>query len=40
LEYPLEECIEWFKSVENAWKIDSYEQGRLVICDDVCGQKQ
>jgi len=38
LEYPLEECIEWFKSVENAWKIDNYKQGRLVICDDVCGQ--
>jgi MoaA/NifB/PqqE/SkfB family radical SAM enzyme len=39
LEYTLSECIEWFKSVENAWKIDSYQQGRLVICDDVCGQK-
>ena len=38
LEYPLTECIEWFKSVENAWKIDNYKQGRLVICDDVCGQ--
>jgi MoaA/NifB/PqqE/SkfB family radical SAM enzyme len=38
LEYPLEECIEWFKSVENAWKIDNYEQGRLVVCDDACGQ--
>jgi hypothetical protein len=40
LEYTLSECIEWFKSVENAWKIDSYQQGRLIICDDVCGQKQ
>ena len=38
LEYPLEECIKWFKSVENAWKINNYHQGRLVICDDVCGQ--
>ena len=37
LEYPLEECIEWFVSVENAWKINTYKQGRLVICDDVCG---
>jgi hypothetical protein len=36
----LEECIEWFKSVENTWKIDNYAQGRLVICDEVCGQKQ
>ena len=40
LEYPLTQCIEWFKSVENAWKIDNYKQGRLVICDEVCGQKQ
>jgi MoaA/NifB/PqqE/SkfB family radical SAM enzyme len=38
LEYSLEECIEWFKSVENAWKIDNYKQGRLVICDNTCGQ--
>jgi sulfatase maturation enzyme AslB (radical SAM superfamily) len=38
LEYPLEECIKWFQSVENTWKINNYEQGRLVICDDVCGQ--
>lgn len=37
LEYPLEECIEWFKSVKNAWEIDNYEQGRLVICDESCG---
>jgi sulfatase maturation enzyme AslB (radical SAM superfamily) len=40
LEYPLHECIEWFKSVENSWKISDYDQGRLVICDDNCGQKQ
>jgi hypothetical protein len=40
LEYPLQDCIEWFKSVEKAWKIPNYEQGRLVICDDNCGQKQ
>jgi len=40
LEYPLAECIKWFNSVEDAWKIANYTQGRLVICDDVCGQKQ
>ena len=39
LEYPLQDCIKWFKSVEDSWKIDRYEQGRLVICDDSCGQK-
>jgi len=37
LEYSLEECINWFGSVETSWKIDTYEQGRLVICDDNCG---
>ena len=39
LEYPLKDCVNWFKSVEDTWKIDRYEQGRLVICDDACGQK-
>jgi len=38
LEYPLNECIEWFNTVETAWRIDNYKQGRLVICDDVCGK--
>jgi MoaA/NifB/PqqE/SkfB family radical SAM enzyme len=37
LEYTLEECIKWFTDVEESWKIDSYSQGRLVICDDKCG---
>jgi MoaA/NifB/PqqE/SkfB family radical SAM enzyme len=37
LEYPLAECIQWFSSVENAWKINNYKQGRLVICDTQCG---
>ena len=39
LEYPMEECIKWFQSVEDSWKISNYQQGRLVICDDACGQK-
>lgn len=38
LQYDLEESVQWFRSVEDAWQIDSYEQGRLVICDDVCGR--
>ena len=37
LEYPLNECIEWFESVEKSWKFDSYKEGRLLICDDNCG---
>lgn len=37
LEYPLKECIEWFQEIEKSWSISTFEQGRLVICNDVCG---
>lgn len=37
LEYPLEQCLNWFSEIENSWHISSYEQGRLVTCDDYCG---
>jgi MoaA/NifB/PqqE/SkfB family radical SAM enzyme len=37
LEYSLSECIDWFKSIEDSWKIQSYSNGRLIICDDNCG---
>lgn len=40
LTYSLEECIEWFNKVEKSWSIPTFEQGRLVICNDVCGQKE
>jgi MoaA/NifB/PqqE/SkfB family radical SAM enzyme len=36
-EYSLEECISWFISVEKSWNALTYEQGRLVVCDDNCG---
>jgi MoaA/NifB/PqqE/SkfB family radical SAM enzyme len=39
LEYDLSECIKWFDSVENSWSLSDYNNGRLVICDDICGQK-
>lgn len=39
LDYSLDECIKWFDQVEQSWKRDSFEQGRLVICNDVCGTK-
>lgn len=37
LEYPIVECIEWFNQIEESWKLEKYEQGRLVACDDNCG---
>lgn len=38
VKYSMHECIEWFNRVEDSWKEQSYEEGRLVICDDVCGK--
>lgn len=39
LEKPLIECISWFNKIEKCWKIKTYEEGRLVVCDDICGSK-
>lgn len=33
----LEKSIEWFNSIEQSWSKTSYEQGRLVKCDQYCG---
>lgn len=38
LEKPLEECMEWFNDIANSWTIDEFNHGRLVICNDYCGQ--
>lgn len=37
LESSLKDCIEWFNQVTETWKIPTFEQGRLVICNTVCG---
>lgn len=37
LESEFEECIKWFRAVEQSWNLTQYQQGRLVICDDCCG---
>lgn len=39
LTYPLHECINWFYKIEETWQIPDFDQGRLVICNDVCGQR-
>jgi hypothetical protein len=38
LEYSLEECISWFNLVEESWSKDSFENGRLLHCNNICGQ--
>ena len=37
LEYSLDTCIEWFNQVEQAWNIENFEDGKLVVCNDNCG---
>lgn len=37
LEYSLDECIQWFNGVEESWTKDTFENGRLVCCNDNCG---
>ena len=37
LEYSLEECIQWFNHIKQKWNTGTYEQGRLIACDDNCG---
>ena len=37
LEYSLDECIQWFSHVEKSWTKDTFENGRLVCCNDNCG---
>jgi MoaA/NifB/PqqE/SkfB family radical SAM enzyme len=37
MEHSLETCIQWFQTVEQQWKKTTYQDGRLVICDDCCG---
>ena len=39
LEYGLEHSINWFNLIEKTWAIPTFEEGRLVICNDVCGQE-
>ena len=37
IEHSIEHCIKWFANVEKRWQEKTYENGRLMICDDNCG---
>jgi len=39
LDHDLEHCIQWFNNIEQSWHKPSFESGRLIICNDVCGVK-
>lgn len=38
LQYPLEHCLEWFESVEQAWGKPSIAEGRPYQCVSTCGK--
>lgn len=37
LKHSLEHCINWFDGIVQSWNQPTFEQGRLVICNDNCG---
>ena len=37
LKYGVKNAMQWFNNVENSWAVPTFAQGRLVICNDVCG---
>jgi sulfatase maturation enzyme AslB (radical SAM superfamily) len=38
LQYPLEHCLEWFETVEQAWSKSSIAEGRPYQCVSTCGK--
>jgi sulfatase maturation enzyme AslB (radical SAM superfamily) len=38
LQYPLEQCLEWFDRVEQTWNLDSIAQGRTYQCVKTCNK--
>jgi hypothetical protein len=38
LQYPLEHCLAWFDSVEQAWTTASIAEGRPYQCVNTCGK--
>jgi len=37
LEHDLATCIAWFDHIESSWNKDSFENGRLLTCNQSCG---
>jgi hypothetical protein len=38
LHYPLEHCLDWFESIEQAWSKSSIAEGRPYQCVSTCGK--
>jgi len=37
-DYTLEHCIKWFNIVAESWAKPDFQQGRLVVCNNMCGR--
>ena len=37
LVYNLEHCIKWFENIPACWNKKTFEDGRLIVCDNACG---
>ena len=38
LNRPLQECLLWFSKIQQAWNLETYDQGRPFICDSNCSK--
>jgi hypothetical protein len=39
LEHSLDHCIKWFDSIEETWKHESIQSGRLYTCVNTCSNR-
>jgi len=37
IKYPIEKCIKWFSNISDTWDNTTFDDGKLVICNDNCG---
>jgi hypothetical protein len=38
IEHDLQHCISWFDHVQRSWDLSTFEQGRMIVCNHVCGK--
>ena len=38
LKYGIKNAMQWFDNIQRSWNISTFQEGRLVICNDVCGK--
>ena len=38
LDVGIENSLQWFNHITKKWNIDTFEKGRLIVCDSMCGK--